>query len=123
VAVRYAVRVNGLSALAITKLDVLDGLPSLEVCTAYRCRGEILSEMPSDIAQLSACEPVYETLPGWERPTKGVTRYAELPLEARRYVARLEDASGVPAAIISTGSDRDDTIIRDDSILATAMAT
>jgi adenylosuccinate synthase len=122
VAVRYAVRVNGLGALAITKLDVLDGLPAIEVCTSYRCRGEMLTEMPSDIAQLAACEPVYETLPGWERPTKGVTRYAELPLEARRYVARLEETSGVPAAIISTGSDRDDTIIRDDSILATPMA-
>jgi adenylosuccinate synthase len=121
VAVRYAVRVNGLSALAITKLDVLDGLPALEVCTAYRCRGEILSEMPSDIAQLSACEAVYETLPGWSRPTRGATSYADLPLEARRYVARLEEASGVPAAIISTGSDRDDTIIRDDSILASAI--
>jgi adenylosuccinate synthase len=123
VAVRYAVRVNGLSALAITKLDVLDGLPSLEVCTAYRCRGEILTEMPSDIAQLSACEPVYETLPGWSQPTKGVTRHSDLPLEARRYVARLEEASGVPAAIISTGSDRTHTIVRDDSILAELQTT
>jgi adenylosuccinate synthase len=114
VAVRYAVRVNGLSALAITKLDVLDGLPTLEIGTAYRCRGDVLTEMPSDIAQLAACEPVYETVPGWTTPTKGITRYADLPVEARRYVERLEQICGVPAAIISTGSDRDHTIIRED---------
>src|SRR6476660_418403 len=71
VAVRYAVRVNGLDALALTKLDVLDGLPELQVCTSYRCRGTTLTEMPGDLAQLSACEPVYETLPGWNAPTAG----------------------------------------------------
>ena len=72
VAVRYAVRVNGLDALALTKLDVLDGLPELQVCTSYRCRGATLTEMPGDIAQLAACEPVYESLPGWTAPTAGV---------------------------------------------------
>ena len=118
VAVRYAVRVNGLDALALTKLDVLDGLPELQVCTAYRCRGALLTEMPGDLAQFSACEPVYETLPGWTMPTAGVRRYEDLPEEARRYVARLEEVTGVPAAIISTGSAREDTIIRDDSIAA-----
>ncbi len=123
VAVRYAVRVNGLAALALTKLDVLDGLPSLEVCTAYRCQGEILTEMPGDVAQLSACEPVYETLPGWSRPTKGVTRYADLPAEAQQYIRRLEETSGVPAALISTGSDRGDTIVRDDGVLARYVRT
>ena len=74
VAVRYAVRVNGLDALALTKLDVLDGLPELQVCTAYRCRGTTLTEMPGDLAQLAACEPVYETLPGWSAPTAGAAR-------------------------------------------------
>ncbi len=72
VAVRYAVRVNGLDALALTKLDVLDGLPELQVCTSYRCRGAMLTRMPGDLAQLAACEPVYETLPGWTQPTRGV---------------------------------------------------
>ena len=75
VAVRYAVRVNGLDALALTKLDVLDGLPELQVCTSYRCRGATLTEMPGDLAQLAACEPVYETLPGWTAPTAGARRY------------------------------------------------
>jgi adenylosuccinate synthase len=116
VAVRYAVRVNGLSALALTKLDVLDGLPELQVCTAYRCHGNTLTEMPGDVAQLAACEPVYETLAGWRAPTAGARRYADLPREAQRYVARLEEITGVPASIISTGSAREDTIIREDSV-------
>jgi len=117
VAVRYAVRVNGLDALAITKLDVLDGLPEVEVCTAYRCGTEILSEMPSDIVQLAACEPVYETMPGWTEPTRGITKFADLPDGAQRYIRRLEEASGIPAAIVSTGSDRDHTIITDQTVL------
>jgi len=116
VAVRYAVRVNGLSALALTKLDVLDGLEELQVCTAYRCRGAVLTEMPGDLAQLAACEPIYETLPGWSTPSAGARRYAELPAAAQRYVARLEEITGVGAAIISTGSAREDTIIREDSV-------
>ena len=116
VAVRYAVRVNGLSALALTKLDVLDGLPELQVCTAYRCKGATLTEMPGDQAQLAACEPVYETLPGWTKPTAGVRVFEELPEDARNYVARLEEITGVTAAIISTGSSREATIIRRDTI-------
>jgi adenylosuccinate synthase len=116
VAVRYAVRVNGLDALALTKLDVLDGLSELQVCTSYRCRGSILTDMPGDVAQLAACEPVYETLPGWSQPTKGVRRFEDLPREAKQYVARLEDVTGVPAGIVSTGSAREDTIVRDDTV-------
>jgi adenylosuccinate synthase len=116
VAVRYAVRVNGLDALALTKLDVLDGLPELKVCTSYKCRGAILTEMPGDVAQLAACKPLYETLPGWASPTAGVRRYADLPKEAQRYVTRLEEISGVPAAIVSTGSAREDTIMREGTV-------
>jgi adenylosuccinate synthase len=116
VAVRYAVRVNGLSALALTKLDVLDGLPELQVCTAYRCKGATLTEMPGDQAQLAACEPIYETLPGWTAPTAGIQVYDQLPPEARAYIARLEDITGVSAAIVSTGSAREHTIFRDDTL-------
>ena len=112
VAVRYGVRINGLDALALTKLDVLDGLDRIEICTAYRCGGRVLTEFPSDITQLAACEPVYETLPGWSTPTRGLRHFDALPDAARRYVARLEEVSGVPAAIISTGSERDDTILK-----------
>jgi adenylosuccinate synthase len=122
VAVRYAARINGLDALAITKLDVLDAMPEIQLCTSYRCNGATLSEMPSDIAQLAACEPVYETVPGWSRRTLGVTSYSQLPSEAQRYIKRLEEVTGVPAAIISTGSERDHTIVRDESIAAGWLA-
>jgi len=117
VAVRYAARVNGLDALALTKLDVLDGLPELQVCTAYRCRGAVVTEMPGDTAQFAECEPVYETLPGWRQPTRGITAFGDLPREAQAYIARLEAASGVPAAVVSTGSERDHTIIKDARLL------
>jgi len=120
VAVRYAARVNGLDALALTKLDVLDDLPELQVCTSYRCRGVELRDMPGDLAQLAACEPVYETLPGWSQPTRGVREYHDLPREARAYIARLEEITGVPAAIVSTGSGREETIFRE-GMLAEAL--
>jgi len=120
VAVRYAARVNGLDALALTKLDVLDDLPELQVCTSYRCRGVELRDMPGDLAQLAACEPVYETLPGWSQPTRGVRAYHDLPREARAYIARLEEITGVPAAIVSTGSGREETIFRE-GMLAEAL--
>ena len=113
VAVRYAVRVNGLDGLALTKLDVLDGLSEIQLCTSYRCKGATLTELPGDLAQLAACEAVYETLPGWTTPTRNVRRFDDLPREARAYIARLEDVTGVPAAIVSTGSAREDTIIRE----------
>jgi adenylosuccinate synthase len=118
VAMRYAVRVNGVDALALTKLDVLDGLPELQVCTSYRCNGTALTDMPSDVSQLAACDPVYETLPGWTSPTRSVRHYSDLPREAQAYVSRLEVITGVPAAIISTGSAREDTIVRDESVAA-----
>ena len=117
VAVRYGVRINGLDALALTKLDVLDGLDTIDVCTAYRCGGRTLTEMPSDLGQLLACEPVYESLPGWSTPTKGVRRFEDLPDNAARYVARLEAITGVPAAIVSTGSERHDTIVREELLI------
>jgi adenylosuccinate synthase len=114
VAVRYGVRINGLDGLALTKLDVLDGLERIDICTAYRCAGRTLTEFPSDMGQLSACEPVYESMPGWTEPTAGIRTFERLPEAARKYIARLEEVSGVRAAIVSTGSERDDTIFRDD---------
>jgi adenylosuccinate synthase len=114
VAVRYGVRINGLDALALTKLDVLDGLEQVDICTAYTCGSRTLTEFPSDLAQLAACKPVYESMPGWSTPVRSARRWTDLPDAARRYIARLEEVSGVQAAIVSTGSERDDTIIRDD---------
>jgi adenylosuccinate synthase len=118
VVVRYSARINGLDALALTKLDVLDGLPEVLLCTGYHTAGGTLSEFPADLRSLAAATPVYETLPGWSAPTKGATRIEQLPLEARRYIERLEAVSGVPCAIISTGSDRAETIVRPDSVVA-----
>jgi adenylosuccinate synthase len=114
VAVRYAARINGLDGLALTKLDVLDGLERIDICTSYRCGGRTLKDFPSDVLQLAACEPVYESMAGWSAPTAGVRRFDQLPEEARRYIARLEEVSGVRASIVSTGSERDDTIVREE---------
>jgi len=114
VAVRYAVRINGLDGLALTKLDVLDGLDRIEICTAYRCGGATLTEFPSDVERLAQCEPIYESMPGWSAPTAGIRDFKRLPEAARKYIERLEEVSGVRAAIVSTGSDRTDTIVRDD---------
>ena len=118
VAVRYAARINGLDALALTKLDVLDGMEQIEICTGYRRGDTVLTDFPADLQLLDGCEPVYEAMPGWTAPTKGVRRFADLPDGARAYIRRLEQVSGVPAAIISTGSDREDTILREDSVVS-----
>ncbi len=104
--------------MALTKLDVLDGLERIEICTGYRQGSRTLTEMPSDVSQLAACQPIYESMPGWKTPTRGVRRFEDLPENAKRYVARLEEVTGVPAAIVSTGSERDDTILRDDVLSA-----
>ena len=119
VGVRYAVRVNGIGALAVTKLDVLDQLEELRICTGYRCGDELLTDPPARIGRFASCQPVYETLPGWAGAgtTAGVKREDHLPPAARDYLARLEALSGVPIAIISTGSDREDTIVRRDSLV------
>ena len=111
VAVRHAVRINGLDALAVTKLDVLDGLDEIPLCTGYRHGDEVLTEFPSNATTLAACEPVYEVLPGWSRPSAGARRYEDLPAEAQTYLKRIEAVTGVPIAIVSTGSDRADTIL------------
>jgi adenylosuccinate synthase len=120
VALRYAVRVNGLDALAITKMDVLDGFPTLQICTSYRDRetGATIEHFPSEIGQLARCEAVYREVPGWTMPTAGVKRFEDLPAEARAYIATLEEVCGVPVALISTGSDRLETILRSDSVAA-----
>ena len=122
VVARYASRINGLEALALTKLDVLDGLGELKVCTGYRCDGTTLTDFPTDRATLDRCVPAYETLPGWTQPTASLQRFEELPPEARRYVEELERLTGLPVAIVSTGSDRKDTIIRKESVVARWLA-
>jgi adenylosuccinate synthase len=118
VAVRYAVRVNGIDSIALTKLDVLDGLDSIEICTGYRTGDRTVTDFPSDLNTSAPITPIYESWPGWSKPTKGAREYAQLPPEAQRYIRRLEEVSGVPVGLISTGSDRHETIIRGNSVVA-----
>jgi adenylosuccinate synthase len=118
VVVRYSARINGLDALALTKLDVLDGLPDVKLCTGYKTRQGTLTEFPADLRIFADAQPVYESMPGWSKPTRGITRMEELPMEARRYIERLEEVSGVECAIVSTGSDRHETIVKTGSAVA-----
>jgi len=111
VALRRVVEVNSLSGLCITKLDVLDGLAELKICIAYDYQGRRLSVPPIDAAQYAKCDPVYETLPGWSESTVGVVEYDLLPPNAQRYLSRLQEVVGVSIDIISTGPDRDETIV------------
>jgi adenylosuccinate synthase len=118
VAVRYATRLNGFDALAITKLDVLDGLETLPICTGYRFEGRTLEEWPSDSTVLEACEPIYETLPGWKAPTAGLREWSALPENARKYLNRLAELAGAEIGLVSTGPDREQTLIHGRSALA-----
>ena len=108
---RYAVRINGLTELVITKLDVLDQFSEIKVCTAYDLDGATVQELPSSAKAWERLKPVYKTLPGWSKPTAGITRFEELPAEARSYMDYLEGELGVEISIISTGPERDQTIV------------
>jgi adenylosuccinate synthase len=111
VAIRYAARVNGLHGLAIMKIDVLSGFPELQIAVAYELDGKTIDEMPGDPEDLERCKPVYETLPGWTEPLKGIRTWDGLPEAARSYVKRLEKLTGVPVMAVSVGPDREETIL------------
>ncbi len=108
--VRYAARVNGLTGLAVTKMDVLDSFAEIPVGVAYRLDGERCDEMPAEVEVLGRVRPDYEVLPGWRQPTGGARRLADLPPEARAYLDRLESLSGVPVRYVSVGTRRDQII-------------
>jgi adenylosuccinate synthase len=108
--VRYAARVNGLAALAVTKLDVLDDFERIPVATGYRLDGETLEELPAEAARLERVQPVYDILPGWQRPTAGARGLGDLPAKARAYLDRLEELVGVPIRYVSVGTRRDQII-------------
>ena len=110
VVVRYAVRVNGLTDLAVTKLDVLDSFAEIPVCVGYRLDGGSLDSMPADIERIDRVEPTYETLPGWQRPVGDARRLADLPAAARAYLDRLQDLAGAPIRYVSVGTRRDQII-------------
>jgi adenylosuccinate synthase len=111
VVLRYAARVNGLWGMAITKLDVLSGLRTINLCTSYELDGRHVSELPDDPEDLGRVRPVYEMLPGWEDSLGAVRTYDELPVQAKRYVSRVEETSGVPVVCVSVGADRGETIL------------
>jgi adenylosuccinate synthase len=117
VVLRYAVRINGMDTVALTKLDVLDQSETIKVCTGYRYQGDILTEFPQEETVLAHAEPVYEELSGWMAPTAGAKNESDLPAKARRYLDRLEELIGVPFCLISTGAVRDETIVCDGSPL------
>ncbi len=106
-----AVRLNGLTGLALTKLDVLSGQQVLKIATSYRLGKVIVQAMPANIRQASQVEPVYEEMPGWQRELDAVRSYGDLPTEARDYIKRIEDITGVEAVIVSVGPDREETLL------------
>ncbi|MFT3717407.1 adenylosuccinate synthase [Pseudorhodoferax sp.] len=108
---KRSAQVNGLTGLCITKLDVLDGLPELKLCTGYELDGKTIDILPMGADEIARCTPLYETLPGWSESTVGVTAYDRLPANARRYLQRIEETTGVPIDIVSTSPDRDHTIM------------
>ncbi len=110
-ALRRSARINGLTGLCITKLDVLDGLEELEICTGYKLDGKVVDLLPVGADDVSRCEPIYELMPGWRESTFGVKRWEDLPVHAQNYLKCLETLCEVPLAIVSTGPERDETIV------------
>jgi adenylosuccinate synthase len=117
VVLRYAVRINGFDTVALTKLDVLDQCETVKVCTGYRYRGDIITEFPEEQTAMGAIEPVYEEISGWMSSTVGAKNEVDLPAKARRYLERLEELIGVPLCLISTGPQRTETILCENSPL------
>lgn len=111
VILRRSVQLNSLSGLCITKLDVMDALPVIRICTAYLLNGKKVTEMPAEAVDLAACEPVYEDMPGWEQPTSDIKTFAQLPENAKKYMLRIEELAGIPIDMISTGPERMATIV------------
>ncbi|MDX1654555.1 MAG: adenylosuccinate synthase [Candidatus Competibacteraceae bacterium] len=114
VALRRSIENNSVTGLCVTKLDVLDGLDLIRVCVGYRSGGKDLNAPPVGAEAYQACQPIYEDLPGWKTSTVGIRRYQDLPKQARAYLNRLGELTGVPVDIISTGPDRADTIVLND---------
>ena len=110
-ALKRSMIINGISGVCITKLDVLDGLPEIKICVGYTLRGERIDILPLDADDIAACEPVYEHFAGWREPTVGITQWERLPLNARRYLERIQQCMGAPIDMVSTGPDREQTIL------------
>jgi adenylosuccinate synthase len=110
-ALKRSIQINGLSGLGVTKLDVLDGMESIRIGVGYRLNGKESDILPVGAEELEGCEPIYEEVPGWQESTVGISRYQDLPAAARDYLKRMEKTCGVPIDLISTGPDREHTIV------------
>jgi adenylosuccinate synthase len=117
VILRNAVRLNGLTSLAITKLDVLGGLQTLKICTGYEYKSEILNDFPASLKVLGDCQPVYETLPGWSEDISGVKKMNELPANVKNYLSRIEELTKTPIDLVSVGAERTQTIVKKNPFL------
>ena len=122
-ATRYAAEINGFTSVALTKLDVLDTLDEIKVCTGYKLDGKVCESLPAVSQDLRRAEPIYATLPGWRSSTFGMTEMNDLPTEARAYVNFLSEQIGVEIGLVSTGPERTQTIIVHDSALGTGSLT
>jgi adenylosuccinate synthase len=111
VAARYSVRMNGLSAVALTRLDVLDNLPSIKICTGYEIDGQVLDTLPARESVLNKVTPIYEELAGWQEPTKDVRNFDDLPAAAQAFIRRVEEVLGCPVDLISVGPEREQAVI------------
>ena len=109
--VRYAGMLSGIDYMAVTRLDILDGFDEIKMCTGYRYRGKLLNEIPASLKVLAEVEPVYETFPGWKTDISGIRSYDELPGNAKKYLERMAEATGIALGIVSVGPNRDQTII------------
>ena len=114
VMVRQAGQTAGITGMALTKLDVLDGFEVLKICTGYNCNGKTLDHFPSNESDQAACTPIYEEMPGWSETTYGARSWVELPANAVKYIRRVEELTGLPVSILSTSPERDDTILVED---------
>jgi adenylosuccinate synthase len=112
VAARLSTRVNGFNSIVITRIDILDNMPRLKICTGYKIDGKTIVDFPASVAVLAKCEPVYEDAAGWEKPTSDIRKYKDLPPNAKRYIERLEELIGCPVSLISVGKHREQTIVR-----------
>ena len=109
--VRQSVATNGITGIALTKLDVLDGLDELKICVGYKLDGEEIDHLPASMGQQARVEPIYVTLEGWKQSTVGARKWADLPAQAIKYVRQVEELIGAPVALLSTSPERDDTIL------------
>jgi adenylosuccinate synthase len=111
-ALKRSIQINGISGLCVTKLDVLDGLDTVRICTGYKLENEVCDILPVGSEMLADCEPIYEEWAGWKDTTVGVKTFEELPANAQKYLNRMQELCGVPIDIVSTGPDREETIVR-----------